>query len=338
LQREIGNDWIVSAGYTGARALHLWTGEMPNMNRWQGWPNQPTGPKFFPALPANVGTNRINPNFGSINLVLPNGNSYYQGLAIGAQKRLRNGIQIQLGYTFSKTIDQGNAISGGSFTDNQRTINAWDMNLKTALSSQDVRNHLTTNFSYEVPLGKNFTGIRGALVKEWQLNGILTISSGSPATVRDSATAQQIARLAETAGLTVNLIPGGNINPTSGTTSGCAGYPMPAGTRLGGPNLYFDPCQFTPSTVGFLGTLGRNTVILPGLGTLDASIMKRFAITEKSRIEFRGELFNLLNRANFGAPVMTPFTSKGAANTQVGQITSTATKAREIQLGLKYIF
>src|SRR5207253_152893 len=85
LQRELGADWIVSAGYTGARALHLWTGETPNMNRWNGWPDQPTGAKSWPnPVPTGScngvptpGTNRINPCFGSINLVLPNGNSHY---------------------------------------------------------------------------------------------------------------------------------------------------------------------------------------------------------------------------------------------------------------------
>jgi hypothetical protein len=112
IQREFGGGWVTSVGYTGARALHLWVQEEPNINRWQGWPNQPTGRKFWPAI---TGVNPINPAWSTMRFQLPFGNSYYQGLALMAQKRMSYGLQFQTAYTWSKAIDQGAGLTGGRF-------------------------------------------------------------------------------------------------------------------------------------------------------------------------------------------------------------------------------
>jgi hypothetical protein len=113
-----------------------------------------------------------------------------------------------------------------------------------------------------------------------------------------------------------------------------------AGTKLGGPDLYFDPCQFVPTTPGFYGNLGRNTVIGPGFNVFDWSLFKDFAVVEGHRVQFRAEFFNALNRSNFQPPSMGPWAGNGTASTTVGQITSTRDqgRSRQIQFALKYIF
>jgi hypothetical protein len=139
-----------------------------------------------------------------------------------------------------------------------------------------------------------------------------------------------------TGGLRPNLIPGGNNNPV-----------------LGGPDLYYDPTQFTSSTCtgtvacvrgdpgyreGYWGNLGRNTLTGPGLATLDFSLLKNLNLTETKRLQFRAEFFNLLNHANFALPNFAPFLNTGLRDPEAGKIFSTNTSARQIQFALKFLF
>ncbi|MGH9783217.1 MAG: TonB-dependent receptor domain-containing protein, partial [Terriglobia bacterium] len=105
LDREIGN-WLFSAGYTGARALHLSVVSEGNMNRWNGWPdNVPTAEKRFPTVAAQQIA--INPRMSRLTVNHNAGNSYYQGLAVNIMRRLTAGLQFQVAYTYSKNIDNG---------------------------------------------------------------------------------------------------------------------------------------------------------------------------------------------------------------------------------------
>jgi hypothetical protein len=107
---------------------------------------------------------------------------------------------------------------------------------------------------------------------------------------------------------------------------------------LGGPDRYYDPAAFALPAPGFFGNLGRNTLIGPGLAMVDMSVNKRFRISEQVTLQFRTEMFNVLNRPNFGIPVArTVFTSSGPVGS-AGRITSTLTSARQLQLGLKLTF
>ena len=319
LQRELPGNWVVSAGYTGARALHLFVQSVANLNRWVGWPDNPTGPKVWPAITA---ANRINPSWGEMRMQSSNGNSYYQGLALGARKRLTHGFQLQMAYTLSKAIDQfsGTVSAGDNLPQTQRGIYYWDMNEARGLSAFDVRNSFVTNFSYEIPLGNTLTGLGGALLQGWQVNGILTLVDGHPLTVFDTSSEQR-RRIGSDEALRVDLIPGGNNNPV-----------------LGGPARYYDSSQFVPSRLGSFGTVGRNTLTSPGVASFDVSVFKNLEVSEGKQFQFRAEFFNLLNRANFASPDMTPFTTAGRPDANAGRITATTTKAREIQFGLKFLF
>lgn len=320
LQREFLNEWMVSAGYTGSRGLHLFGQALPNINRWDGWPNNPTGPKFFPAI---SGTNFINPNFGEMRLQSPQGNSYYHGLALSAQKRLSRGVQFQVSYNFSHAIDQGSGVTntGEALPQGQRGVYHWDNHLKRGPAAFDIKHNFVSNFSYEPNFAQNMTGAARHIVGGWQVNGILTLSSGNPLSVLDEDNAAQIARIGDAENLRVNLIPGGNNNPV-----------------LGGPDRYYDPSQFTPSTLGFFGNIGPGTVRSPGLAVFDLSLFKNFEITETNRFQFRVEFFNLFNRSNFHTPDMSPFDPSSNPNPNAGKVDRTRTANRQIQFALKYIF
>ena len=88
---------------------------------------------------------------------------------------------------------------------------------------------------------------------------------------------------------------------------------------------------------GYFGTLGRNTLIAPGIATVDFSLQKNFQFLESHRVQFRAEFFNLFNRPNFGSPVTTIFTNE-VLSTDAGRINSTKGSARQIQFGLRYSF
>jgi hypothetical protein len=114
---------------------------------------------------------------------------------------------------------------------------------------------------------------------------------------------------------------------------------------LGNPNQWFNPAAFIapPSASGFYGNAGRDSFFGPGLGTWDFSVLKDTGIREQLHLQFRMEIFNLLNRANFNTPNLIVFTPPTATNPTglsgtAGAINSTSTTARQIQFGLKLLW
>jgi len=114
---------------------------------------------------------------------------------------------------------------------------------------------------------------------------------------------------------------------------------------LGSPNQWFNPAAFIapPSASGFSGNAGRDTYIGPALATWDFSVLKETSIRKRLNLQFRAEIFNLLNRANFNTPNLIVFTPPTATNLTglsgtAGAITSTSTTSRQIQFGLKLLW
>jgi hypothetical protein len=223
-------------------------------------------------------------------------------------------------FTYSKTEDEGSGVTSGGdeLPQSQRGIYAWDLHLKRGPSAYDIRKVFSANFAYELPFGKSRSGFAGALIKGWQVNSVITLSDGYALSVNEESSAQTT-RIGDDEDLRPDLVPGGNPNPVTGD-----------------PERWFDVSQFTPSKLGFFGTLGRGTVTSPGLATVDLSLFKNFVI-QNGRLQFRIETFNLLDRANFGTPEMTAFIN-GVENPTAGRITSTRTPGRQTQLGVRWTF
>ena len=98
-----------------------------------------------------------------------------------------------------------------------------------------------------------------------------------------------------------------------------------------------DAAAFELQPAGFFGNVGRNTLIGPGLATVDASLVKDTAITEKTSFQFRTEFFDLLNHPNFATPLRNVLSPAGIIPT-AGKITRTVTTSRQIQFGAKVTF
>lgn len=318
LQRDLGNGFVASADYTGSRGFNLWQQTLPNINKWQGWPaTVPSLEKFFPG-----GTGLIYPSFGEMRIQFANAHSWYKGVSFGIQKRLQNGFSLQSAFTLSKAEDEGSGVTSGGdeLPQGQRGIYAWDMELKRGPAAYDVRKAFSTNVSWELPFGQSATGGAAALAKGWQINGVVTLTDGYPVSVLD-VNAAQIARIGDVEDLRASVAPGGD--PTK---------------ILGGPDKYFDTSQFVPSTVGYFGNAPKGSIITPGLAKVDLSVIKTSTFRANQRLQIRFEVFNLLNRANFGTPNMTLVLANGSINEQAGQITSLRTPARQLQLGFRWAF
>jgi hypothetical protein len=126
-------------------------------------------------------------------------------------------------------------------------------------------------------------------------------------------------------------------------SAGCGN--IAAGTPVGTPTLWFDPCAFVLQPLGTYGNLGRNTVVGPSQFNFDTSFGKTFKFGERANLQFRAELFNIFNHPNFGSISTTIFTSAATVadnnkgrNNSAGAITTTATNSRQIQFGLKLAF
>ena len=186
-----------------------------------------------------------------------------------------------------------------------------------------------TNFTWELPIGRNLTGLPGALASGWELAGISQIRSGNPLTVfvRANRSRSQWAP---------SLGPGlGNdrVSMAPGRTYESA--------ILGTPDSWFDPTAFALQPAGTLGTSGRGAFIGPNLRTFDLAAMKRFRMGDRASAQFRVEGFNIFNRANFGPPNLTAFAGTSdneAPLSTFGRVRSTVTSSRQIQLGLRLSF
>lgn len=323
IQREFSSRIVLTAGYIGARGVHLWRESDANIAI-------PLDPPFDTRFPAVANPVRRNPNFGSIRFKTSDANSFYNAFLLSVLSRFSRGFTGQLSYTFSKSIDDGSSSLGrNEFANGQaRSMDPFNLRLNRGLSDFDVRHRLSANFSYDLPIGPgrtylaNTSGIAKVLVEGWQINGILSAETGIPVTPiftfdqdRDGSTDNE---------QRPNLAAGATI------------------TRVSRLQL-FDPNVFILPAVGTRGTLGRNIIEGPGLWTFDPSVTKAFFLNadHTRSLQLRMEMFNALNHPNFAIPDvgnLTIFNSATARNPTAGQITRTSTPSRQIQFALRLIF
>ncbi|MBI4456645.1 MAG: TonB-dependent receptor [Acidobacteria bacterium] len=316
VQREILPDLVLTLGYAGSKTVHAGREQNVNIRRFEVLPD---GRKFFP-----LGSPRFNPTFGVIARKVFDTKAAYNGLQISANKRFSHGFQFQVSYTFSKTMDETSGQTGGGEVPGTSvgTMDPHDRSRDYALAGFHVTNTATFNFSYDLPIGA--AGAWDKLVGGWQLNGIVTLADGNPVLLGISIDRSRASNLTPTnSAERASLRPGGNNNPF----------------RDRNPDNYWDGSQFELQEAGFFGNLGRNTGIIPGVANLDFSLVKNIAFDEQRRLQFRSEFFNIFNRANFGTPSTAVFQdASGIPSRTFGRITNTTTTARQIQLGLKFLF
>ena len=328
IQQNLGGGWHLQAGYVGARGNHLLRRYEANL--YPVPEVSADGSVFFPP-----GSGPINPAFGAISVIGTDAQSFYNSLQLTAGKTFSRGFSWQASYNYSKSVDDNSTGPNGNFGQYplMRTLDR-------GLSDFDIRRRLVVNYFYNLPLGSGQrwwkSGPLPWLFGGWRVGGITTLRSGVPFSagmrVRYPNYLFQAKR--------PNLAPGASNNPTSGTSTGCGR--IPAGTELGRPELYYDPCAFELPPPGTLGNLGRNTLIAPSVFNMDVSLQRDFILGAKRRLQFRADFFNLLNHTNFnrntgGSAVV--FTGEsGSRNAPAGRLGGTATTSRQIQFAMRFSF
>lgn len=327
LQRDLFAGVIATVAYVGSRGVHLTTNA--NRNTSANFTIDAQG-KLFGAGP----NPRRNPRFGAIRQILLNGDSTYNGLQINVARRLAQGLQFQMAYTFAKSIDNASDAAGiFQYEQGQLPQDPYDLRSDRGLSAFDLRNIFSLNVIYDVPY-QTQSGANGGrkvadfLLGGWQVNSIITAQSGSPFNPT----------------ISFNNSRDGNTDNVERPSWAPGATPESAVT--GNPNGYFKASSFIIAPPGRFGNVARNALIGPGLATVDLSLIKSNKIGERFTIEFRAEGFNLLNRANFANPTaegIDVFTARNAAGNfvvppNVGVITSTATTSRQLQFGVKFLF
>lgn len=266
-------------------------------------------PDFF--VPAEfLGLNR-NGGFQQLTNV---GRSTYHSLQTNVRGRFGARAFVQAGYTFGKALDTLSSDTGLVEHDPRRPENNY------GLADYDRRHRLTAAWSMTLPGGER-RGVLGAIVRDWQVAGLLTLQSGTPFTVLGNATTN--AYFAQVGRVRVSYAPGATLADAQGSG--------PITDRL---DNFFDVTAFGDSGDAW-GDTGRNILRGPFQRQVDLSLSRQVPLFGRQRLELRWDVFNAFNEAVFANPNST-FAANGPGN--AGRITATTGGPRTMQLGVKYVF
>lgn len=266
-----------------------------------------------------------------LELATNDGNTDYNSLELSLRRRMSKGLSYSLGYTFS----HGLADFGDNLTDPDGAFpqNAYNYAAEKSNSTLDIRSRFVGNFLWYLPFGqgRRFLSNPGALnrvVGGWQVNGIVTLQTGSP--------------------YSVTAANDGLLGFNRVVYANCIGDPFAGATT--DPNLYtstgflINPAAFSQPGPGQFGTCRPRMFHGPGIRMLDFSIFKDFRFTEHTYLQFRTEFFNAFNHPNFANPsanIASPGSFGKVSNTLapiLGTDSGGPGDPREIQFALKLYF
>jgi hypothetical protein len=322
VQRELGESWLLDVGYVGTRGLHL-----PRLTD----PNQPDNSD--PALCDPVsGCPRLYPQFSGFSYTESSGSSIYHALQTKVERHFSNGMAFLGSYTYSKSIDT-NSSPFGTSRDENFPQNSRNLAAEKALSDFDYRHRLSMVYVFVLPFGYKLWKPQDPrlnyLVREWSLSGVAVEQSGPPFTPQISGDISQ----ADEQQITGTGHPTDRPNVASGSF-----YPAQQT-----PDQWVLNSAFSAPAAYTFGNAGRNILRGPAIATWDFSLMRNFRLSESKALEFRAEMFNILNHANFDIPV------RDLASLNFGKILNTLRPIagdvsggpgdpRELQFALKFIW
>ena len=304
LQYQLTPSMSLQAGYVTSLARHLEV--FPGSNNVTQLAPASADPTDFLQFP----------DFGRGNsFATTDGNSYYHGLQTKLEKQFANGLNFLATYTWSKVrSDALDLLNGGSVNNNgyrAPSVPGIGIHADYGLAPFDIRNVFHFSGGYQLPFGQgkhfmgNAKGVTNALAGGWSIMWIATVQGGQPITVA-CPTATTVG------GLNCNafVIPGKD--PTPGRTTSADGLPVflnaaafaqPCVLGTNNAPIPNDPNGCVPLTgVGAIGGPQPSQVEGPGFDRLDFSLFKDFRLSERYRLQFRSEFFNIFNHPNFNAP------------------------------------
>jgi hypothetical protein len=302
VERELIKDLSVQAAYVGSfsRKLQL------NIDQ--------NAAIFLPGGSTTANTDSRRPympgTFSRIARYMTAANGNYNALQLTANRRFRNGFSIMGHYTYSKTID---VVSGDQYNEGVSVVDSRNTALDRGRADGQPQHIAGLSFVWQLPEVKQWSWVGAQVLSGWQLNGIMTATSGSP--------------FSATAGFDTNFDGNGN------DRANLVGNPYLSTDRPRQELItqYFNTAAFARPADGTVGNAGRNIMTGPGGSNYDLSVFKNFKVREGHSLQFRSEFFNAFNQVWFGNPT-------GAINSgNYGKILS-ARAGRVVQFGLKYGF
>ena len=371
----------VSATYVGVHGLHLWARGDGNPVIPAGF--LPNGMPFYPTAANSKGQGiqpncelntapfcRVNPNFSIMTYNQTVGTSSYNELEFNVVRPVSHGIEFQTSFTWSKALDDTSNYGGfqNGATGCSTNSDPLDKRSDRGPACFDIPAKFNVNTIYHFPNLERKNVLSG-LANGWYLSNIVTIQSGTtytPIYQNNRSNSGVFIQSGYTDHVNINTAASIAANPcTSQPGQPAAGInPCPYYTPIPydaksvathNPQQWFNPAMFSLGPVGYLGTAGRDMLRAPYLLTWNAAAVKDTTLRlfgRENKLEFRAELYNPLNKTNFGIPngivfsgtqadIVSP-TGAGAYQeaplSTAGKITSTLTSSRQVQFALKYIF
>jgi len=252
------------------------------------------------------------PNFSNNAWEASIGNSSYHSFQANFRHSL-NRLTFQVGYTFSKSMDQGSSLAD--------IADPFNFKATRALSSFDLRHNLVASYEYQLPFEGLFRR-SNMLTRGWSLSGITRISSGFPVTLS-----------ADGDNSLMGSIPNGINNHSLDLPDFIPG-PLNINHNPRSNLMYFDTSRFTPNALGTPGDASRRFFHGPGMFNFDVALSKIFKLSESKEFQFRLETFNTFNHSQFFGPAAV----KGDIDSPLfGEIVQAASP-RLVQLALKFAF
>jgi len=354
----ISNSLVASLGYVGAVSHHL-----------QSFPN-PNGQTVL--TPSDFG-GYTDANGDHDNPFQPfphlNGFSYtaydaaanYNSLQGKLEKRLTNGLSFLTTYTYAHSLDDADTPLGTTGDQGSRSVNILGLRGDYGSSGFDVRHRFTINGNYELPFGKgrmylnNSGKIADYAIGGWSSSFVFRAETGQPITITTSNISNPTGAQANAIRVADPFKSGGSPNATNPSIT-CA----PAARTV---NNWFNPCSFdnpeadnigyttafysdgtkVPNTVGgaaalaYLGS-NRGQTTAPGYERVDASLFKSFATFREQNLQFRADVFNVLNTPAYGTPANLNVSTTGGLINSARTFQSNTPDSRFFQFALKYTF
>lgn len=308
VQQQLGRSRVLEVAYVGSKGTNLLSARDINQ------PQPSVLPLGLPFVP------RPNPFFDDITQLESRASSRYDSLQVRFQQRLDFGLAMLGSYTWSKsTDDASNFFSSAGDPNFPQDSN--NPAAERGRSNFDVRHRLSVSYSYDLPFGKGKryaadSGWVSTLLTGWQTFGIVTVQTGRP--------------------FTVALLPEIDNSGTGRSPLGFGANDRP--NIVGSPEIsnrtperWFNTSAFVFSAPGTFGNAGRNILDGPGYQSVNASLVKNTALSERFNLQLRAEVFNLFNHPNFNLP------DNFLGSPTFGRISS-ARDPRHIQFGVKLLF
>ncbi len=316
-QYELGSKNTIEVGYVASLGRHIETFVGTN--------------QINKILPPGQGLNSQNyvpfPTFArGSSYAATTGNSHYHALQSKFTRRMAQGLDVLVSYTYSKTLtNAGDLLSNGG-AGGYRSVGVLWVRQEMARASFDMKHALVFSGNYDLPIGKgrrflsNLNGVGNAILGGWSTNWVYSYYSGQPQVIGCT--------ISTTEGLGCNSLKLAGVNPYQDTRD-AQGYRV-----IWNPAAFTNPPRATTIGQTDLSPLGggRNQLSGPPQRGIDFSVFKQFLFKERFRSEFRAEMFNLTNTPSFNIP-----TSNFQAS-NFGRLESQRNNPRQVQLALKLYF